>query len=80
MFFIYRTVNTIIRKKSGIRKTKLICITVDEGKESFLLRHNYGAGSLLNFEILLLSLGKSLNDCHEVFRMVPCDFLKLLYE
>lgn len=49
-------------------------------KEALFLRHNYGVDSLLNFEILLLSLGKCLNDYYGVFQIVPCDFFKELYE
>lgn len=50
------------------------------GKKALFLRHNYGVGSLLTFEILLLSLGKCLNDCYGVFQIEPCDFFKELYE
>lgn len=49
-------------------------------KEALFLRHNYGVGSLLNIEVLLLSLGKCLTDCYGAFQTVPCDFFKELYE
>lgn len=49
-------------------------------KEALFLGHNYGVGSLLTFEILLLSLGTCLKDCYGVFQTVPCDFFKELYE
>lgn len=70
----------IICVQSVIRNAEFIYIVVNEGEKALFFRHNYGVGSLLNFEIILLSLGKCLNDCYGVFQIVPCDFLKEVYE
>lgn len=47
-----------------------------KGEEPPFPRHNYGVGSLLNVEILLMSPGKCLNDYYGVFQTGPCDFFK----